>query len=540
MTGVKVTLTGENKLLVKPTVGLGRELHTLGGRYDKKRVGWIFPLAHAYLYYLWDLYGKGQVDIDTSARNWYRMPRGVTRSFGDRLTRLPLPILDKLLPFQAEALAFLESSPHHGSILALHPGLGKTMVSIAYAHIMQYRKVLVVAPKSVVPGWIDQLQTWAHEIGQISHGDRPQDGYRWTITNYDNLNREYRFSKHGAVLEERGWHTNYDLLILDESIYIAHRDTYRSKVLHEMGRRAQHVLLLSGSPIRTYYTNLWSQLKAIDPTLFPSYWRFAKYYCHTEDGPYGTQILGNKGLIPIKDHLSDLMYVRSLDDVITLPPYLHETLYCDLLPDQEEMYRKAKDEFLLLLDEDEEVPIASRMAQITRLQQIVSHTGNLVEEGESGKIKSLFEHVDTHGWETPALIWTHWKGTAGPIADECLRRGLKVAIVNGDTKKPDLVLADYKAGHIDVLILSLGVGKYGHTLINTRTVIYMDLTFDADAYVQSLPRVRRLGLDHAVLVYRLICKGTTDDLVTLNLEGKLPGIAHVTNAKLRDLLRGVR
>jgi SNF2 family DNA or RNA helicase len=81
------------------------------------------------------------------------------------------------------------------------------------------------------------------------------------------------------------------------------------------------------------------------------------------------------------------------------------------------------------------------------------------------------------------------------------------------------------------------IGKYGHTLTTTQTVIYHDRTWDADSYMQSMARVRRIGLDHSVRVITLKASGSTDELVEDNLAGKIPGIAEISNSDLAAMLR---
>jgi hypothetical protein len=72
-----------------------------------------------------------------------------------------------------------------------------------------------------------------------------------------------------------------------------------------------------------------------------------------------------------------------------------------------------------------------------------------------------------------------------------------------------------------------------------RTIIYVDKTWNADDYFQSLHRVRRIGLEHRPVVVTLRAPGTVDELVEENLEGKLGGISRITRSSLRELLLGL-
>lgn len=101
------------------------------------------------------------------------------------------------------------------------------------------------------------------------------------------------------------------------------------------------------------------------------------------------------------------------------------------------------------------------------------------------------------------------------------------------------MLEEFKAGDYDALILSIGVGKFGHTFTNVKTIFYIDKTWNADDYFQSLHRVRRIGLKHRPVVVTLRAPGTVDELVEDNLTGKLGGISRLTKSNLRDLLKGL-
>jgi hypothetical protein len=118
---------------------------------------------------------------------------------------------------------------------------------------------------------------------------------------------------------------------------------------------------------------------------------------------------------------------------------------------------------------------------------------------------------------------------------------IEVDIVTGDMKPGDKddVIEAYREGDIDVLVLQIGVGKFGHNLQNTKTVYYCDRAFDADSYIQSLRRVKRIGLKHRPRLIVPRAKVSSDPLVELNLAGKMQSIAKIANHDLRELLQSL-
>lgn len=528
----------QNRIEVKPHLTLGSEMKAIGGRWDKKSGAWVFPRTRSYLHELIRLYGQNQLKLSSRTQDLFvDQHQEITRRQWDRL---PETIQEEIDTHQLEAIRWMLGSHHRGHLLAHSPGLGKTLTSIAYALLKGYRKVLIVCPFSLIDVWVGQCRLWDAPMPEIAHGQRPEGG-GWVVTNYETIASEYTFTKHGRVESRRGWFVDYDLIIFDESIFVKSRDSLRMECAHVLAKeQAKQVLLLSGVPITRYADDLWAQFRVIDDTLYPSYWRFARTYCVTEETQWGTQVLGTRSGIDLRQEFGDLMHVKNIDEVLDLPEYQYHRVPCDLGPNQTEMYRKAHKAFMLILSEEEEVPISTRFAQMTRLMQIVSYTGNITGEwSESGKIDALTSMVQEGKIQLPLLVWTYWRATADYVHDR-LSEHINCAKVYGDTKARNALIKDFQQGRLQCLVLSLGVGKYGFTLTNTRSIAYVDRTFDADAFMQSLPRVRRRGLTHQPDVYTFVAPKTIDQYVEANLAGKMPGISQLTNADLATLLKGLK
>lgn len=149
--------------------------------------------------------------------------------------------------------------------------------------------------------------------------------------------------------------------------------------------------------------------------------------------------------------------------------------------------------------------------------------------------------------ETPLLVWVNYVPT-GKSYEARIKKdfpGLSVAFVHGDattkTKRQqrENTLDAFKSGDLDVLVLQYEVGKFGHTFTQTRTVYYGDRSWNSDSIVQSLRRVRRIGLTHSPILIIPRASGTIDDYVEMVLEGKLRSIAEVSQADLIELLRSL-
>jgi hypothetical protein len=528
----KIEQVGED-LFIKALIGSLPEMKTLGAAWDARRGAWKLPAAKTHLESVKDLIPDLTGDLSLRP-----------------LVYSPAPDA-RLFPHQTDGAGRLAAAPH-GQLVCMSPGLGKTAVAIVAADIaVPTDQVVVVAPAGPL------LRTWKREILKWGKGDtssvilegKPDwdvvSKSRWLIVSWDTLSRH------------QDWFAGkWPLWILDESVLAKSRRSQRSMALRGGTRRRREKLdgtvvtekkwtnirrnidkvwLLSGSPTTRHSDDLWAQFNLIWPRAFSSYWRFTERYCVIEESPWAKTVVGDRRDRDVAADNSDLMIVVNQKDVFDLPEYLYEpNVEVQLQGKQLKAYKDMLKYFIATLESGEEIIAETRMGQLMKLQQIVSYW-----DGESAKHDAVVSMIPRY--EAPFLLWTHWREGADKLTERLYDEGLKVAHVRGGMKDADKdqFLEDYKKGMYDALVMSTTVGKFGHTLINTRTVGYVDKTFNADDFIQSLGRVRRIGLTHRPVVLNFYAPGTVDDLVELNLEGKVGSIAKITNASLRELLLGL-
>ena len=454
----------------------------------------------------------------------------------------------ELYGFQREAISYLLSNPHRGALLGLSPGLGKSAVSLIASEIQGYKRVLIISLLSLLSTWERQVKMWRTDDPKVEvcWGTRPSDDPQIVITNYDTV-----CGTQGVVLPngktirkpvvKNSYVRPWDLVILDESILVKNRQAARSKAIEMVTRQAGKVWCLSGSPISKYADDLYQQLRIIEPKTFTSYWRFVELTCEVEDSLWGPIVSGTRDDVDVKHLLRDFYFVRHQKDVLDLPPLRPETIYCPLSNEQHVMYQSIYEDFQAQLEDGSTLDVTSRMAQLTRLLQVASNSLNVGGPNASSKGYTLLELVTSESIEKPCLIWVHWIPGAVALLKEFQQRGLKTGFVVGGMEDTDERIQQYIRGDVDYLILSMSVGKYGHTLTNTRTVIYYDKVFDMDSYIQSMYRVQRIGLDHPVPVISLVAQKTVDEIEIMdNLSMKAVDIAKITNADLLTLMRTIR
>jgi hypothetical protein len=79
----------------------------------------------------------------------------------------------------------------------------------------------------------------------------------------------------------------------------------------------------------------------------------------------------------------------------------------------------------------------------------------------------------------------------------------------------------YTDGRHNLMFMQVASGKFGHSFINTKTMIYLDYTFNSDDLYQSLARVKRVTTKHPVTIYHLHCMAIDKAMYKLSKERNL-------------------
>jgi SNF2-related domain len=508
------------------------------------------------------------------------------------------PAWEELKDFQKLGVMAMVVRAFHGQFLLLSPGLGKTPVSIVAADLYlkfkgNSQRVCIVAPLSLLENWereINGTQIVNPLLGQkqiqwsddprieICHGIPPTGDrtVKWTITNYEtpmervlqstnpkDPDADWRTLATGNLDED--WDLDWDLVIYDESVMLKNRKSLRTTSHRTLARAADRVIKNSASPVTHDNSDAWAQLNMIEPDYFSAFWRFAAESCVITESDWSKyNIEGSRHDFILREEYPELIFARAQEDVFDeLPEILYEDIPLPLTKKQQKAHDDILTDWIHMLEKepDKRVEVTAVIAMLTRLQQVTSNLYNLETTGqkwpdESTKADFVVEDLTRGDIEWPSLIWVWHR----PGAQALLKRLQKLAkspkngdalygkrvelVVGGMRKKADEYISAYKAGDVDVLILSIGVGKYGHTLANSKTIYAYDKTWDSDAWFQMLHRyggARALmtGQLHSPLVKTLRCRGTVDDFVELNLAGKLPAMASMTGADLSKILRSL-
>lgn len=444
-----------------------------------------------------------------------------------RIEELPLPYslrqAEKVRPYQRHGydwLCFLRKYGLNG-ILADEMGLGKTLqtlICLLDAHSCDNTGTsLIVCPPSVLSAWEDDLQKFTSPVDfrvaqYIGPGRkdvlRKVKQYEALLTTYTLVRNDINF------LSRIAW----EYVILDEAQKIKNADTATAKACKQL--LAKNKLAITGTPIENRLSELWSLYDFLMPSYLGPYSRFRE----TVEIPImrrgdrkTTQML-KKRIAPFKLRRQKKQVERDLPEKI----YLER--YCELTPEQVELYRKfalAEQDRIRKLPVDTLRIDTSILTAILRLKQICCHPALVTKDYDriydrSGKLEAfvevLQEIVDN---EEKALVFSQFTEMLSILQTVMKDKKLPFFYLDGSTpqSKRGELKSRFQSGEVPFFLISLRAGGLGMTLTEANCVVHYDRWWNPAVEDQATDRVHRIGQEKTVRVFRIHTLGTIDERI---------------------------
>uniref|UniRef100_A0A7N2RCC1 Uncharacterized protein n=1 Tax=Quercus lobata TaxID=97700 RepID=A0A7N2RCC1_QUELO len=211
--------------------------------------------------------------------------------------KLPGKIAKMLYPHQCDGLRWLWSlhCQGKGGILGDDMGLGKTMQICGFLaglfHSRLINRVLVVAPKTLLPHWIKELSVVGlYDNIREYYGACPKarqyelqyilQDKGVLLTTYDIVRNNSKSLRGGYDFDDEGSEDSvtWDYMILDEGHFIKNPSTQRAKSLLEIP--SAHRIIISGTPLQNNLKELWALVNFCCPDLLgDNKWFKEKFEC---------------------------------------------------------------------------------------------------------------------------------------------------------------------------------------------------------------------------------------------------------------------
>ena len=437
--------------------------------------------------------------------------------------------------YQQYAEEFALSHPKCGLFLGM--GLGKTVITLTVLDQLlhdhfEVERVLVIAPKRVAEDtWPNELSKWEHLADlrlSLVVGTAKQ--------RREALNKSadvYVISRDNIVwlVKEYGENWPFDCLVVDELSSFKSSRSKRFKALRKMTPYFKRVIGLTGTPAPRSYEDLWSQIYLLDrgKRLGRTLTEYrSKYFFAINRGFYTQYSLCKSAKKQIDTRLSDLCISMKTEDclseLVEPLPLIDVTVH--MLEAEETLYKTMERDAVINI-KNEDIAAFSAAAVTNKLLQLAN--GAVYDaEGHSywvhdRKLEALLELVEAAQGD-PVLVYYSFKSDLARIQ----KIMPKARILN--TSKD---IADWNAGKIPVLLAHPQSAGHGLNLQSGgHIIIWFSLPWSLEAYLQANARLRRMGQQDQVLIYRILTAGTVDERVIQVLSGK--------NLRQEDLLRALK
>ena len=424
----------------------------------------------------------------------------------------PPELPEVLRPYQrrgVEWLAHLCDVGCHG-LLADEMGLGKTLqvITLLASRPVADKPILIVCPASVVPVWREEIAKFQPgltvDVLKTGNDFSTRPGPIVWLASYTQLR------KHREMLPA----FNFGYAVLDEGQFIKNPDAKVTQTCFAV--KAQHRIVLTGTPLENRQLDLWSIFRFLLPGLLGSRSTF-------ENALNADRV---KTLDRLRAQLAPFILRRTKKEVATeLPQKVEMDLLCPLTDVQRAEYARICSEGLERLGDDVGAAMREKsfgfLALLTRLRQTCCDPDMLPWRKspltDSGKINLLVEKLaEVVGSGHKVVIFSQFVMLLDRVREALALHfpdlpRFELTGMTLDRLKP--VQQFQTAPGAAAMLVSLKAAGTGITLHAADYVFLLDPWWNPAVEAQAVDRVHRIGQTSTVFVYRMVTAGTIEERI---------------------------
>lgn len=467
---------------------------------------------------------------------------------------------EQLMPFQSASVRALEAA---GSFILAHQmGLGKTPIVCQALEYLGASRNLIVCPSAVRWSWVEHLKRWSgmDNIYVVSSTPVKTDDATVIHRNRDKLIEKALEEDNTTIVlgyEMLKKHLGnllryeYDVIVFDEAHRIKNRKAQVTQAAMQMSNVCARRWLLTGTPIRNNYTDLYTLLSIVDPMRFTSYWNFVNLYLETTPNIFGgVDVVGLKNEEEFNSMLSVYMYKLTKEEVMPeLPPIIYETSKLPMNTEQARAYKQMEEEFMLYIEDemketgyaDPIITAPNTVAKIIRLRQICLMPEMIGGPADSAKLDWLEDRVEEYLEQGERLlIFSFFRQFIDYVENMLEHKGMYFGRITGDVSSEDRyrVQQQLTGGDIDIVIGTGQTMGEGMNLQAATTAIFCDLDWVPAVNQQAEERIQRGDIKKSPNVVRLYHPDTIeqDIMAVLHRKERITSKATGQVEAIRNLL----
>lgn len=446
------------------------------------------------------------------------------------------PFLSKKLQdslFEFQKLAVRRMVNQRKIINSSYMGCGKTIQSIAaLSYFMKEggtrgTSYLIICPSTLKTNWANEFVKWNVDvevtiIDKVGSKENYPEVTKTLLFNpgvkiigYELISNI--FEKLSSKARNRGY---FNTVIVDESHGLKNYQSKRYKMLNGMIKRAQNILLLSGTALPNRAKELYPQLKLIYPDVFQYYEPYQKRYTDLKIDPF-TQHKDDRG----SSNLPELSLIFERAGIrVRMEDYTKE------LPN----ITRVKEEIDVQYTEDYK-ELQAQLDECENQNQTSYLISSLFRETAVMKAPALEEYFE---WldigEEKAICFYFHQVTGEAIKKGLDSNGLKYVFIDGtiSMKKRDGLVNELLHGDAQVGVFSYCMST-GVNLVPIKKTYFAEMQWSIAELTQAECRTNRIG-GAKNLEYVYLCgKETIDDQIFRTLNKK-KNISNVVIDKGKD------
>ena len=454
-----------------------------------------------------------------------------------------------LHPHQIEGVQWLIEhwSLHQNVIVADEMGLGKTLQSLAFFCYLIEENLsngpfLVIAPLSVAPQWETQAEKFVPSLKTLLYlgtGEERVEMRRCTVENRADQNAPFDLlvTSYETCVSDIEFVSGFPwrTIVFDEGHRLKNPQGKTHATLLER-LHADFKMILTGTPVQNNVTEFWALLRFLNPEKFPE---------STRSGTVSR----------ISEFVNTYVLRRlfSATSSISLPPIDQLVIRTEMTSIQTDLYRWALFHYAKSTCGASEVPAGILSNLMMTLRKIASHPyliGGVEPEPfsegphiwmNSNKFRILRLLLSKmRNEESKCLIFSNFTSLLDICQDFLDLEGISYERLDGSVRNEERTEAinRFSSDAVEkkkVFLLSTRAGGVGLNLTAANWVIFLDTDWNPQMDLQAIARSFRQGQEKRVKVFRLITRGTVDEVIFARALEKLKFANKILNDEDTDV-----
>lgn len=365
-------------------------------------------------------------------------------------------------------------------------GTGKTIMGLEIAN--HYDKTLILCPLSVIEtAWIDDCHKFYPQTTIVNVWGNSRK-HRLEMLNSDSKIYVMNYESF-KILRNEIRKLKFDCVIVDESSVMKNMSSQITSMLLELTFFIQHRFVLSGCPTPNHNSEIFPQMKFVDPDLFGNnYYGFLARYFHQDmsNPHYWYQTDDDKERYYAR--LSNKSMFLKKDDCVDLPEKVFEVRRFDMAKKQRQYYDDIVNDIKANINQWSKFEFTAKLMKLREITSgFVINKNNTITDFDNNKEKLLEEVIAEIG-NKPIIVWCQFQHEIETLAKKFNGVGL-----TSKTKNRNDIIRQFKNNEIKLLFTHPQLIGKGLTFVNCTYNIYYSLSFSYEEFKQSQDRIHRIG-----------------------------------------------